>query len=127
MSVTESGMMTCLNELQWAKAKSPMLQSSEEFAMTSSSNELQFMKAWGPIDVTDLGMVTALNDLQLSKPAAPMSVTELGIVKLSNEMQFLKAQTPILKLAPRELSRKEEARNISTEICPATGRMQNVT
>ena len=55
--------------------------------MVKLFKELQPVKAWSPIWVTDFGMVKLVNEVQERKAPSPIWVTDSGMVKLVKELQ----------------------------------------
>ena len=78
MAVTESGIVTLVNELQSKKAE--RLMAVVDFGMVTLLNELQQAKAQSPISVTVSGIVTVAKELQQLKASLAIRVPESGIV-----------------------------------------------
>ena len=61
----------------------------------SNGSEVQLLKAFSPIEVTEEGIVICVNDEQPEKAKSPIEVTEEGIVICVNDEHPLKAPSPI--------------------------------
>ena len=54
------------------------------------TNELQWLKEFGPIDLTEEGISILYNELQWLKELGPIDLTEDGIINSSNDEHPLK-------------------------------------